>query len=108
MVIKWYGQKGESICRKNTCDRHELCCLLFPCGKSSLGSSRYERVFGQPSEKQYGCSICEKTLTGTDIIQAVEKAGYGASLLTGSQKKATNVSTEQSVSANAAKKEYGL
>ena len=48
----------------------------------------------------------EKTLTGTDIIQAVEKAGYGASLLTGSQKKATNVSTEQSVSANAAKKEY--
>lgn len=25
----------------------------------------------------------EKTLTGTDIIQAVEKAGYGASLLTG-------------------------
>ena len=24
----------------------------------------------------------EKTLTGTDIIQAVEKAGYGASLLT--------------------------
>ena len=48
----------------------------------------------------------EKTLTGTDIIQAVEKAGYGASLLTGSQKKATSVSTEQSVSANAAKKEY--
>ena len=48
----------------------------------------------------------EKTLTGTDIIQAVEKAGYGASLLTGGQKKATNVSTEQSVSANAAKKEY--
>ena len=29
----------------------------------------------------------EKTLTGTDIIQAVEKAGYGASLLTGVQKR---------------------
>lgn len=50
----------------------------------------------------------EKTLTGTDIIQAVEKAGYGASLLTGSQKKATSVSTEQSVSANAAKKSTRL
>ena len=47
----------------------------------------------------------EKTLTGTDIIQAVEKADTRLPS-DRRQKKATSVSTEQSVSANAAKKEY--
>lgn len=47
----------------------------------------------------------DQTLTGADIVQAVEKAGYGASLQTGGQKKASSA-TAQSASAIAAKKEY--
>ena len=47
----------------------------------------------------------DQTLTGADIIQAVEKAGYGASLQTGGQKKASSA-TAQSASAIAAKQEY--
>ena len=47
----------------------------------------------------------DQTLTGADIIQAVEKAGYGASLQAGGQKKASSA-TAQSASAIAAKQEY--
>lgn len=47
----------------------------------------------------------DQTLTGTDIVQAVEKTGYGASLQIEGQKKASSA-TAQSASTTVAKKEY--
>ena len=55
---------------------------VLPCGKGSKQAGKCGKSIRKSADGDYGCDYDETKITSAEIIDAVVKAGYGASVMT--------------------------